>query len=373
MSEENLFGLIREFYDSSLDESHWTVALDRYAAHFGAVGAVMHILTRNRSLLHASNNLKEGVEEYERSWWHEDPMVRTARAIGIKEGIIVDRLVLPEEVMVRGSFYQEFLAKYDISTNLGIIATPFEDTTLSIALQSPLSVEYDGKMQQQMSLLSDHITRAAAMGAQLRSLKAERDTLISAYDRFSCGVAMVRYDGTLLSANDNFRALVGRGIGIRRGKLLAESPQQQRALDNMIAGASASRFGNPGPELIALHRQSSILPLLVRGIPVSPQTIERQFSSIIPAHAVMLLAIDAEDPSDDGCDLVLRALGLTRAQARVAHMLSVGKPPNDIAAELRISSNTVRTTIKAIYSKLGVNRQADLARLITLVLPLNQI
>ncbi len=56
--------------------------------------------------------------------------------------------------------------------------------------------------------------------------------------------------------------------------------------------------------------------------------------------------------------------GLTRAEARVATRLAAGKTVADIAAELGVSVETVRTHLKRAYHKTGVRRQAELVRLV---------
>jgi len=50
---------------------------------------------------------------------------------------------------------------------------------------------------------------------------------------------------------------------------------------------------------------------------------------------------------------------LTAAEARVAMALLDGSNAEEIADNLRVGRETVRTQIKAIYSKTGVRRQAE--------------
>lgn len=57
-----------------------------------------------------------------------------------------------------------------------------------------------------------------------------------------------------------------------------------------------------------------------------------------------------------------RQLGLTRAEARVAWRIAHGATPREIARELGVSLETVRTHLKRTYSKAGVRRQAELVQ-----------
>jgi DNA-binding CsgD family transcriptional regulator len=62
---------------------------------------------------------------------------------------------------------------------------------------------------------------------------------------------------------------------------------------------------------------------------------------------------------------VLRDLfGLTAAEARVASAVAGGLSPADVAEQYGIAVLTVRGQLKAVYSKMGVRRQAELSRLL---------
>lgn len=52
--------------------------------------------------------------------------------------------------------------------------------------------------------------------------------------------------------------------------------------------------------------------------------------------------------------------GLTAAEAAVAVTLAQGRAVEDLAGRLGVTLNTVRTHIKIIFVKTGINRQAQL-------------
>jgi DNA-binding CsgD family transcriptional regulator len=56
---------------------------------------------------------------------------------------------------------------------------------------------------------------------------------------------------------------------------------------------------------------------------------------------------------------------LTPAEARVARAIAAATRIVDIAGDLRISQETVRTQLKAVLGKTGVGRQADLVALLS--------
>ncbi|QHL90521.1 hypothetical protein GVO57_06285 [Sphingomonas changnyeongensis] len=63
---------------------------------------------------------------------------------------------------------------------------------------------------------------------------------------------------------------------------------------------------------------------------------------------------------------IIEIFGLTAAEARVAEALANGMTATDIALKLGKSLDTVRSHIKSLYTKIGVNsREALLSRLHT--------
>ncbi len=101
----------------------------------------------------------------------------------------------------------------------------------------------------------------------------------------------------------------------------------------------------------------------MRAIPLSPGRSERFLASLGSA-SVLLMMLYPDDPGYPSSEAVLVRYGLTPAQARIAALVGEGLTLNEIADRLGNSVHTVRTTLKQIFLRLGVHRQADLARLV---------
>jgi len=56
---------------------------------------------------------------------------------------------------------------------------------------------------------------------------------------------------------------------------------------------------------------------------------------------------------------------LTPAEKRVAALVAEGRTNNEVAAELFLSVNTVESTLRRVYRKLGIRSRAELARRFT--------
>lgn len=63
----------------------------------------------------------------------------------------------------------------------------------------------------------------------------------------------------------------------------------------------------------------------------------------------------------DRCARVARAFDLTRREEEVLVLMLEGQSTAQIADGLVVSANTVKTHVRNLYRKLGVNRRQDLA------------
>lgn len=61
------------------------------------------------------------------------------------------------------------------------------------------------------------------------------------------------------------------------------------------------------------------------------------------------------------CAKAARTYDLTRREEDVLRLLVEGRTAPQIAEELVVSPNTVKTHVRNLYRKLGINRRADLA------------
>ena len=64
-------------------------------------------------------------------------------------------------------------------------------------------------------------------------------------------------------------------------------------------------------------------------------------------------------PAFDRNTAALRSLGLTRQEMRILEKLAAGRSNKEIAADLGVSPNTVKTHVGSLYAKLEVSRRTQ--------------
>ena len=190
-------------------------------------------------------------------------------------------------------------------------------TELCWSLFIPLMILNHGAPE---PLVRDTVPRAASLGAVLTALEG--------LGRAAC---IVSGEGRVLQRNKAAAELLGGTVAVGRG------------------GAGG------GPALV--RRGEGRGPLILQLLPLS--------SDVAGADERLALLTDptAEHRATPRVEL-LKLLNLTPAEARVASVVSSGLPPREAAARLGLAEATVRSTLKVVFGKLGVTRQAELVRLV---------
>lgn len=95
------------------------------------------------------------------------------------------------------------------------------------------------------------------------------------------------------------------------------------------------------------------------------ERLDRERGSAENSADADLQLADPEAPQEPDvealCAKAARTYDLTRREEDVLRLLVEGRTASQIAEELVVSPNTVKTHVRNLYRKLGINRRADLA------------
>jgi DNA-binding CsgD family transcriptional regulator len=107
------------------------------------------------------------------------------------------------------------------------------------------------------------------------------------------------------------------------------------------------------------------VPLIVHLLPV-----RKAAQDIFSGAATLMIVTPVDRAKVPGAEVLAGLFDLTAAEARVAREIAAGQTINEVAVACGISRETVRSQLKNVLSKTGLNRQADLAALLSgLTLP----
>jgi DNA-binding CsgD family transcriptional regulator len=130
-------------------------------------------------------------------------------------------------------------------------------------------------------------------------------------------------------------------------------------------GGSLRRFAekdrNIPYALMRISRQRQYSYYLAMIAPAEPMMVA-EFAGP-ESGIVMLSVIDAEHEPSVPPEAMMELFQLTPAEARVATEIGKGRRIEDIALDASVSIGTVKNQLKSVFSKIGLNRQADLMKL----------
>jgi len=185
------------------------------------------------------------------------------------------------------------------------------------------------------------------------AIESARMSLLDVLARLGRAAALVTRKGRLIFINQEASELLAGAV--EAGHLLAWQRADQARFDRAVETAVMA-----GPAalaervaLVAPHRDR---PILAQALPVS--------AALMGEPGALILFVDPMGPSSLDPTSALELLGLTRAEARVAARVGAGASPKEASDELSLTINTVRSTLKIAYDKLGISRQSELARIV---------
>ncbi|QHL90524.1 hypothetical protein GVO57_06300 [Sphingomonas changnyeongensis] len=132
-------------------------------------------------------------------------------------------------------------------------------------------------------------------------------------------------------------------------------PAKQKVFDKVVKIAVRGMRSAP-----ILAETSPGLVSLLHAKPIRDQQVSVLFNL---ARAIVFVR-ECRVWSNRVSESLREAFGLTEKESRVAILSGQGKNPREIASEMGISYETVRSHLKSIFAKMGVKRQAEVAFLV---------
>jgi DNA-binding CsgD family transcriptional regulator len=209
-----------------------------------------------------------------------------------------------------------------------------------------------------------HLARAWRVKRALAAWEARAGTLKYILDRLERAVVVAGPDGKVRFANRAADRLLSRGDGLdaRHGRLHASRSYHDAALHSLIDRAARTGIGagTAAVDAVSIPSAADGPTLAVVAEPLAPAHSDC-LGHRADAGAILFIgdSIAASSPSAERLRVVY---GLTRAEARLTSLIVEGRDIVAAAESLKVSTNTVKYHLKAIFGKVGVSRQSQLVR-----------
>jgi DNA-binding CsgD family transcriptional regulator len=366
---ETVLALIGLIYDSVADASRWPSFLEAFVAAIRGRKATLSL----RDSEHPEFTMvtwfgwsDDDVHVYIERYASADPW-----AVGSgrwPEGVVgIDSDLCPREEMEPSVAFREYYAPRDAIHGIGgtILLTDTGHSVIA-AVRAAKDGPFGEPEKNIVLPLLPHLRRAALLHGELGSIRSQLATFTSHLDRYPHSFMLVDIESRILYANTAARELaeLKDGLVMEAGQISLMS----RKLEVVFRQAVGKMASDHHAPLVRLEvpRPSRKKPYRLMLMPV-------RASGVIPLGvalpAVTVLIVDSESQPEQDLAVLSELFSLTPAEARIAGKLAQGRSVDEIAAEARISIETVRTHLKRILSKTATVRQGELISLVLRSVP----
>lgn len=273
----------------------------------------------------------------------------------------------PSEIRTT-EIYNDYMLQARIEHGMFTILENNKSCAASVSLYRDRSRrEFSESDLRVLRFLAPHLRRAFKLHGQLSEAKADSAGAEAALDMLPTGVVLFDLKGKITFINRRAAGIIAEKDGLLaissqlRAEIPAESEHMSAMMENAISLSTRSGISAGGAILIS-RRTRPPLQIVISPVRNTKLQIFQKIAAIGFVNDPLRSPLPAE--------ATLRKLyGLTAAECRIALFLSDGRSPRHIAEITCVSENTVRSQIKSIFSKTGVNRQAELVRLLLSTVP----
>ncbi len=342
-------------YEAAIVPERWKAVLDRAAREVDAIGGVL--FTLGSTPVHAvhSNSLAGVWDEVVNGGWAaRNPLPSRLLALG-STSFIHDGELVPEAERSSHPWFSEFTEKWQIGHSFGTrIDVPNGGSLLLSLERSTAKGPYGAADIAKFEVVRPDLGRAAALTSQL--LFQQYDSTTSILNAIGLAGAVVSSQGRVLSSNGLFESLMPAMFQDRISGLSATSKAADALMQQALQRLKPEHWVGVSASIPIPPKPDAHPPAVMHIVPI------RGLAQDIIHSGTAIIVVSTLDGTSVPSEALLRGLfDLTGAESRVANAL-VRKHGRhtDVATELGVSYETIRSHSKAIYQKTGLSNAAEL-------------
>lgn len=357
--------LVDRIYEAAVLPQLWPEVLESLTAIGDGKGAILFTVDGADTRWLATPNMHDDFADYVALGWP----TRTDRAQRLfaarHAGFLDDLAVYTPEELESEPVFVEFLRPRGVGRG---VATAIPLSTGDLVA---FDVERDYRrgpapddVIQALDALRPHLARAALVSARLKLKEATAATTGLELLGIPAAVLSQR---RLLAPNRRLQALIPSLVVDHRARVgVADA-----GADRLLASALDQIETSAAPSLcsIPVRATEARPPYIVHLLP-----IRRAAHDVFPGASAILIVTPVVPGPMPAADLLQNLFDLTAAEARIARAVGEQRKIDNIADLYGVSTETVRTQIKAVLKKTGLQRQVELATLLaSMIVPRSDV
>lgn len=356
MPSEQAHHIVRE---AGVDAVRWPDALHLATEAAGAHACQMLGFCQDRIVLNIADGFSQDVLiDFERNRGG-DPLInpRVRPSLLAAPGQTVAEVdFIAADARRRDPFYQDFLRKYDSDFSCMVKFDCGPDLSVVLSIHRSERQGHIGETERRrLQKLTPEFQAAATL-----QLDTElRAAMVAAHALEALHLAAMICDptGRIAAMSPAAECVLRAGDPLRldKGRIASAHPEESKRLRAAVACSPAARMSAPAGLRTLILRGRNAKPVRVDVVSLS--------TTLMPlgARAASLIVVREPRPV---VGAPLMALGLTPAEVAIVERLYDGYAPSDVAEQRGVSTATVRSQIKSIYSKLNVSRHGEFITLV---------
>ncbi len=271
--------------------------------------------------------------------------------------------VLSETEWEASDYYQESCRMQNVHHVMGADISTESAGTFRVRITRPKSAHaFDSNDKALCTLLLPHLRQALHVHNLVGRSESLRGIYADAINRLSVATILLTESGTVQKLNDYAQQLLEHADGLKLvgDRLEASYPSDNKELQKRIKEAFEARSRGealPGEALSVTRPSGEVsLGIVFEAIPDAGWMDDKDQPTLL------LYVRDAVNKSTVSSAAAKQLFDFTPAETALALELANGLSLEDAAESLGIMRNTARAHLRAIFSKTGVRRQAELVR-----------
>lgn len=356
----NFEPLLDRIYEAAIDPEVWPSVLHDLSSTVEGAGAVL--LTRRSDAWlgwRCSAELEPGLDAYLNS----EAALQSqtfARLVGANgAGFITDQELFADAEFLADPMMTEWATPNRLHHGAATaIHVPTGDLVVVQVQRRTGRPPLDWESIRRLDAFRPHLARAGLLATRwrLEQLRAAAEALAL----IGLPAAVLDANGKVLAANALIEEMSSHVVWL---------PEDRLALTDTTATAllrqAVARIREPAATSVRSFPAMGATmsePVVVHLVPTTGRASDLFGGGFGLLVITAVVAPDAPDAA-----LIRGLFDLTPAEARVASGITEGLSVNQIASRNNVASETVRAQIKAVFAKLGVNRQSQVAALLAAV------
>jgi DNA-binding CsgD family transcriptional regulator/PAS domain-containing protein len=345
--------------DVVIDPTVWPQIMQDICSAIGAEGAMLLQSDVRTPDIPRTASIEDAVRAYFRDEWHKRDL-RAERGVPLLlngEKVIIDQDLITPDQMRWSPYYNDCVRRNGLQW-FAAVGFRAGSAFWALAIQrTSQQGPFEAADKDILAQLSPRLTEVATLSATVG--RAALLGVVNALNLMSQATVAIDRNGFVIEANAAAEGLFDQEIRVSFRRLVLADMEANRAYEILLARLRLVPDQSVvQAEPIVVRRQGRA-PLIIKVLPIDGAAR----GPFLGARALLLLVELGAKPAPKE-SLLVKAYGLSRAEARLAARLAMGRSLEEAANELGIALATARTQLKAVFTKTGVHRQGELVALL---------